>query len=592
MGNSACCQSNCCQNCGVCLGCSCCCRINGCCSCLACRCCASPLLLPQQDANAAKRKVEVEKAAKIYEYQTLAGTGTPVILKGGSALVDEATFQQFANLTDIGFNLLKGNITGEIREILAKFGKQCSPLDEYKKLFRNPPKIAETWRTDESFGYLRLAGLNPTRIFKIDSSNFANKINSSRFPVTDELLEGVLPQGETLQNLSSKNRLFMTESPETEGLNLPGGNFVPAPIALYYLDANAKIMPLAIQLYEDPTKGAGLIYTPKSKKNTWLAAKIHVAYTDMMIHSFSSHVYAMHTAMESMWIIMNRCLSEKHPLLAFFTPHFYQLLIVNFGIRKTLDPNGDLEKLTGVKNAGIVELVRRSYASWTLDDIDVDKDFEKRGVNDIPGYYFRDDSKAYFGVMKKYAKSIVSLMYTTPNDMTADYELQHFLGECGGVGLYGMPKSDSLEDLSSFIAKVLFWCTVRHSYVETAGFALYPYPPASPLKFTLKPEEMTADVELDDAAIQKHLASMSEAADQIALIRSVEIRANDNYYLGYFSCKYLAGLEGADVVIGTFIEELKAVDKKIVERNQQLEKSGKTPFTYLELKDLYSSIWN
>lgn len=600
MGNCCSCFRNCCnccscfQNCCTCLGFGCCCRLNGCCSCFACQCCFDRLLLPQQDPKSEQRKEILQKEREDYSFEPYGGlAGMPMILKGTSALISEATFQQFFNLTHVGFELLKGEIEGTIREILAHFGTKCSPLDEYKKLFRNPPAIADTWTQDTEFGYLRLAGLNPTRIFQINEANMAQKLAPDRFNVTDEFLAGLLPEGVTLARLAASKRLFMTESPETADMQLSNGNFVTAPIALYWLnEQNNQILPLAIQLYPDPTKGAGRIYTPKDKKNTWLAAKIHVAYTDMMIHSFNSHVFAMHTMMESIWIAMCRCLSEKHPLRAFFDPHFYQLLIVNFGIRKTLDPDGSLEKLTGIKNEGIVELVHRSFGVWSAKELDVDAEFAKRGVESIPNYCFRDDCKAYYNAVKSYARSIVKLVYTTPNDMIADYELKDFLDQCAEFGVRDLPKADSPDELAHFIAGLVFHATVRHSYVETAGFALYSYPPASPLKFTLPPTEMTADADLDDAKLQSHLATLTEAVDQIKLIRSVEIRADDNYYIGNYNCRYLAGLPGGQDVVEQFVTDLKAVDANIAKRNQDNVKKGLRPFTYFQLHDIYSSIWN
>ncbi|MEM9623303.1 MAG: lipoxygenase family protein, partial [Pseudomonadota bacterium] len=113
-------------------------------------------------------------------------------------------------------------------------------VDSFRRYYpiRKVPEVASRWREDEEFGRQRLDGINPMLI------TLAREIPEN-FPVTDELLKGVLPAHYSLQQLLAEQRLFLVDYHLLAGLQALLGRFCVAPICLFWLDDHQRLMPLA-----------------------------------------------------------------------------------------------------------------------------------------------------------------------------------------------------------------------------------------------------------------------------------------------------------------------------------------------------------
>ena len=55
----------------------------------------------------------------------------------------------------------------------------------------------------------------------------------------------------------------------------------------------------------------------------------------------------------------------------------------------------------------------RLHQAWRLDrEGNLERDIERRGVEALPKYYFRDDALAVYRVIKKYVTAVVNPHYT------------------------------------------------------------------------------------------------------------------------------------------------------------------------------------
>ena len=589
------CCVGCCGNCLDICGCGCCCPYGAC----ACCGCAVPLLLPQKSTPAQQKLRKDEIAEMRKNYTTTHDTGFPVLV-AKLPVAEETTFEQIKTTLTVGARYMIGSSIAKARAAAETWfnnpQNQQRPLEAYNALFRVVPDIANSWREDFSFGRTRLVGLNPIRIFQVDDMSVQC---GPVFPVTDEMLAGLLPAGVTLASLFEKKRLYMTTSPMTDGLPIKDGFYITAPICLFWENDGGDLMPLAIQLYpvsaERPVE-KNPIFTPndaKTKPGLWLAVKTHVEVSDFMQQLFNNHYISMHLMMESFWVAVCRNLSTMHPLRAFLTPHFYSLLTVN---SYTREPGGPLTGYTCLGEPGINGLIQREYAVWSLADHDPEEQCKKRKAMDLKKYYYRDDAMRYFTVFLEYGRGLANLMYPTAADIHADNEFKAFVGECEGFGLRGLPPKDDTctqEHIARMIARLLYVNVAHHTQVETAGFEYYMYTPQSPFFFNLPPSQLALkDRDYSDLDIFNALPGLDLGAAQVGLMKSVDTKLDRNLYIGNYKCNFLRGLDDSKPVVDLFLARLPEIDAAINARNAQLVRNFEKPYTQFPLDMMESTIWN
>lgn len=59
----------------------------------------------------------------------------------------------------------------------------------------------------------------------------------------------------------------------------------------------------------------------------------------------------------------------------------------------------------------------------------VPKEFESRGIADIPNFYFRDDALLLWDAMHEYVSELMNLTYSTDEEVVKDEELTDFTTE-------------------------------------------------------------------------------------------------------------------------------------------------------------------
>jgi hypothetical protein len=90
---------------------------------------------------------------------------------------------------------------------------------------------------------------------------------------------------------------------------------------------------------------------------------------------------------------------------------------------------GSGNKEDGGRPSGIWELVSKGFQSLTYDDFHILNQIEKRGVQNIPNYFWKDDSIALWNATSDYVSDMIDLFYKTKEDVKEDEELQDFVAD-------------------------------------------------------------------------------------------------------------------------------------------------------------------
>lgn len=468
------------------------------------------------------------------------------------------------------------------RRLLARwtgFGRPSAPFQAFTDLFgrKDLPTLAQRWRSDEEFAMQRLNGLWPDLIARCAAL-------PDNFSLTDDLVAGLLPPGETIRSLIDGGRLYIVNQRILEGYPQVKDHVTAAPISVFYTDvARARLMPLAVKLTQDQDAP---IFTPRDPPGLWLAVKAFVNNADLIVHVAVKHFLRMHFTMEAFYGAMVRNLSKRHPIHAFVRPHFYLMLFANMNVRNMILRETDWW------------IIRRAWPTWTFAELHVPRDYQRRGVDDpalLPNFHFRDESLAMWEAFHEYVTSIVRCIYASDAEVAGDEELQSWMGELGApevCGLRGLPvdadgrmsKRDQLVDL---LTSVLFNVTTRHNHNTNAGRQYYAFTPNTPLTLTL-PLPATKAVDIPEEALSNAMPEPGAAAKVIADIESVQNLPGTFNLLARYAPDFLAGYPAARELVLRFQARLVEIDNEMKRRDE----ARPIPYPYLYPTLTANSVWS
>lgn len=477
-------------------------------------------------------------------------------------------------------------------------GGDGPPFEVFNALFsrKSRPLVGDNslWQQDAIFASQRLSGMYPWFIRRVVDLGAFQK----NFPITDAMLEGVLPPGGTLDALASAGRLYFVSQPELDGAPPAHDHVMTAPTTLFFVNNLGQLMPLGIQLYPQ-TAANNPIFTPIHEPNTWLAAKIHASCADNLVHAIYSHAMLMHFVMSNVWISANRTLPPEHPVNAFLEPHFWATLFITSEVKKSMDTDdGSQTSVYGTGLAGQNQMVTELFKNFDFQNYDPTVDFEKRGVSDatlLPEFYYRDDALQVWAADLQYVESMLGLFYTSDEDVVNDFELQAWVTEMAsteGGCIKGLPLNSTgnlatRADLYQIVTSVLFSVTSRHSSIEN-GALNYGYPPANPFLYRLA-APTNPDVNLGLAEVSKMLPPVGQVIDGWALIESANFAHKKKNRLGVYKSRFTKGWPAAAKEnIASWHLALNDISAAIDARNQKLS----IPYTAMNPLNTFNSIWN
>ena len=186
------------------------------------------------------------------------------------------------------------------------------------------------WRSDQKFGQQRLTGCNSTIIRKCTAI-------PENFAVTSEMVEPFL-EGITLSEAIEKNMIYIVDLQVLEGVQCKDDKELCCPLALFYAKRTGELLPIAIQLFQQPAED-NPVFLPSDPTYTWMLAKMYYNNADAAVHQACTHLGFTHLVCETICISVHRCLAPSHPIFRLLSPHFLYLMAINtLAVQKLLAP--------------------------------------------------------------------------------------------------------------------------------------------------------------------------------------------------------------------------------------------------------------
>ena len=369
-------------------------------------------------------------------------------------------------------------------------------------LYRDKPSVMNRWRDDAEFGRQRLAGLNPTIIRRFDHV-------PENFPVTDALLRDRM--GMTLSEAMAAGRLYWCNYKILQGISVKEGRYLAVPMVLFFVTEAGELLPVAIQLAQDPTEGP--IFTPDDDPELWLAVKAFVQSADAQVHEVVEHLLHGHLIVEVFDVAMHRTLPDAHPVHKLLLPHLEFTMAVNDSARSAmLAPGGPIDRSMAIGAKGAFELMARAWwEQWDFEQHNIPADLKARGVDDaqcLPNYHWRDDALKVWDIIGRYVSAMIDHFYETDQDVKGDWEIQAFHAELrspAGGNVRNLPGGeDGFKDkatLVEILTRLIYAASAGHAAVNNGQYEYYGFVPNTPgALYTPPPTSKDADLSETDLA--------------------------------------------------------------------------------------------
>ncbi|XP_060947563.1 hydroperoxide isomerase ALOXE3-like [Limanda limanda] len=459
--------------------------------------------------------------------------------------------------------------------------KKWETVDHLKKLFnfkKTPMSeyVAEHWKEDDFYGSQFLNGINPTLIKRCSEL-------PQNFPVTEEMVKPFLDEGNSLRREIAKGNIFLYDQKKLDGIPpyvYNGESLTVTPgLCLFYLNPENKLMPIAIQLHQQPSE-KNPIFLPSDLETDWLLAKMFIKNADSLDHEAVHHLMNTHFMGEVYTVATLRCFPVIHPLYKLLIPHFKSTLDINIRGRVSLmGPNGMFEKSTaGVE--GMIEIMRRSLREMTYSSVCLPENIAARGLESIPNYFYRDDGLKLWSIIDSFVRAAVEYYYPSDADICKDTELQDWICEIFTYGLLGNKASGfphcfhCIEELIRFITMVIFTVSAQHAAVNNGQFDYYFWMPNATLILHKPPPTTKGQSSME--TIMETLPNVGETVAISVLINQLSDEYSDVIPLGQYPETRFDEPELTQVIL-EFQAELSKLGEEIAKRNSQLE----VPYDYL-----------
>jgi len=530
--------------------------------------------LPMDEKFPEQRQAELQEKQKTYE----------IVKQDGFVRVkDLPADEDFSN--NIKFGLLlnegKNKLFQAYVEKLENW-KQWESFEDITSLYNQvfpKPKAVDYWNEDVHFGSQRLQGLN------FNSISLVKEIPKS-FPVSDDLLQSLLDD-QTIEEAIFNQKLFIVDLEVLKDNKTKEGFKLCAPICLLYLNKDDQLLPVAIQLYQEPGDN-NPIFTPNDDPNLWTLVKMWFNHADAAYHEALVHLGCTHLLMEGVYLATHRQLSPSHPIYKLLAPHFLYLLAINtLAVTSLVSPGGGIDDCMSYGGAGMMELVtkylgnRKMYKLTSFPDDIKNRDV---GTDVIKDYPYRDDAQLVYDAIKTYVNNYVELYYTSKELLKNDTEVQNWYKELKEMGYQELPgegELSSTDNLVELLTNSIFTCSATHAAANFNQYEEMGFPANFALQLRGNPPvDRSVKSERDHLDA---LPTMHNLFNGMALTDLLSEKATKS--LGDFEINYIYDPK-AQAVHQNFTKALECINNEIKERNQK----RKEPYTVLIPKNIPNAI--
>ncbi|XP_071833002.1 polyunsaturated fatty acid 5-lipoxygenase-like [Apostichopus japonicus] len=529
-------------------------------------------VLPQEDDDSERRKEELDEKRLKYTTKVKVAGLLPQI----ASLPDD---EIFSHEYQSDLKKLKKQLFIRITVKNVTTGRWKQPEDilpVYNDVLTKPIGFSH-WRNDFAFGRQRLVHCNPIWIRRCDEI-------PEKLAVTDEMIKPFM-EGLSISEAIGSKRLFIIDYSFLKDLECTGGRIIPSPIALFFVTSSKALLPIAIQLFAEPSE-TNPVFLPNDHHVTWQLVKMWFNNADASVHQACTHLGFTHLVMEAIGVITHRSLSPSHPIFRLLAPHFLYLMAINSRALEVLVSEGGwVDTCMSIGRTGMFNILKRVLPNWRLDvQGTLPNDLKNRGVEDpevLPNYHYRDDALLLYDVICKYATTVVKGTYDTPEKLANDYELQEWARclsdspEKDGAGLNGVPgngKFSTVDELIGTVTPIIFLGSVGHAAANFSQYDDYGFPGNYPaIMFGDPPTDKSPRTEKD---IIDTLATKKMSLDTLLITRLLSEKATNP--LGDFEVQYQYDRVGTKA-ISELIKDLEKVGEIIDKRNEKRA----YPYAYL-----------
>ncbi|XP_028409345.1 allene oxide synthase-lipoxygenase protein-like [Dendronephthya gigantea] len=450
-------------------------------------------------------------------------------------------------------------------------------LDDFRTLITPAiesclPDAADYWRDDVWFGSQFLNGSNPEVIRKC-------KKLPQNFPVKNEMVNNLLDRRYNLNRAINEGVIFIVDYKILEGIctmNKPKDKrYITAAMGLFYLRKNDDLVPIAIQLGQQPGKETP-IWTPQKDTGwDWIMAKLWLRCADTQYHQMITHLLRCHLMMEPTAVASWRNLPSVHPVWKLLYPHTKGIMAINtLGRSKLIPPGGVADKVLSIGGGGHIALMQRHYRNVTFESYDLKKNLTERGVKDLKKFHYKNDALLLWDAIHQFVQNIIYIYYKDDKSVQKDNEIQDWIRD---LNTNGYPSGgDSVDkkipstftkrdELIHFLCIVIFTCSCQHAAVNFPQMATYGFHPNSPSLMRQPPP--TTRGKVDNNLIMASLANKHQAGTMVTVVKALTTIYPTEKFLGDFSDS-LFGDASAQTAIANFQSELEKISQKIHERNK------------------------
>ncbi|XP_036444722.1 polyunsaturated fatty acid lipoxygenase ALOX15B-like [Colossoma macropomum] len=452
--------------------------------------------------------------------------------------------------------------------------------EELSSLFNYPEDnvyVQDHWKSDEFFGYQLLNGMNPMMIEQCSEL-------PENFQVKNEMVNSFFP-GSDLQSEMQKGNIFLCDYKRLSSIV---GNvikkkqqYLAAPLCLLFSTRDRKLIPIAIQLYQEPSK-VHPIFLPSDSEWDWLLAKIFVRHAEFIEHELNFHLLRTHMLAEVFSVATLRNLPSAHPLFKLLMPHTRYTLHINIMARNTLiSKNGIFAQFTSIGHDDEIQrFLTEAMSSLTYSSLCLPDNIKERGLEDIPNYYYKVDGLGLWNIIFKFVGGLLRCYYREDEDVKEDSELQDWIKDIFQFGFQGndrtgIPQSfRKVDDLIKFVTMVIFTVSAQHAALNNGQFNFGGWMPNFPSSLRLPPP--TKKGEATKKTIFDTLPDVNTTVHILAVLNLLSKKSSDRRQLGQYT-EELFGDDEARRHIKDFQKDLQKFEENIKSRNEGL----KPPYLYL-----------
>ena len=372
-------------------------------------------------------------------------------------------------------------------------------------------KVAKVYDDDEEFGREMLCGPNASQIKKIDS------LPETRWEDGLDKIPVYALGGMSLDDAMKQGRIFEVTNDNLKGIFHGGKSsklltgekqtwyVVPAD-CMFFVKDNKKLVPIMIRLEDNIARSKATFWYPPEpeadKKDhgslRWLLAKLYFRCADVNTQWLCAHYARSRAVNEVFAVAAYRNLASAHPIFRLLQPHIQGIIPIQLQARKFLIGKNSIFSKFLSAGDDMDSVFDNYFKTFTYRNLIVPEETKKRGVEDLPDYFYRDDTLQYWSLLENYIAEMVSLAYPMSGNIEEDFELQNFIREVVDEGFRyrGFPDSAEFprsitnkESLVEYLTAIIFNVSVYHAAVNYETFTYYSYTPNAPSCLKLPPPE-------------------------------------------------------------------------------------------------------